>query len=467
MSTWFRKRKYLHFDRVVDKSTAQSIVMNSKTVAQHAFYPFIQRSIIVNKIYRDKITDQLTKKPPKQRKIMYASHIDSHIYGYYSHILSAEYENLLEAHKISPSVLAFRKLNKNNINFALEAFQKIRLLKNCTVLALDISGFFDNLDHNILKQFWCKVLNTNQLPSDHFNIFKSLTKFAKVDEKEVYKRLSIPLKMSRPKSKHVKRDIDRLCQPKTFRDFIRPLIEVNKNHYGIPQGSSISPILSNIYMLDFDKFAHDLVSNEGGYYFRYCDDILIIVPKPSNIDWEYIYTKIKEEIQKFKLVINSEKEEIRQFTINGNLITSEKPLQYLGFEFNNSNIYIRSSSMGKFSRKMRKGVRLAKLTMIKHNKLRIKQNKPTRMLYRKKLYKKYSYIGNRNFISYGLRAAKIMESDTIRKQLKPLWKQLKRRIEGRLKRYPYRLKKANKKLFINPADYLLKTKRPYLNNQEF
>ena len=42
-------------------------------------------------------------------------------------------------------------------------------------------------------------------------------------------------------------------------------------------------------------------------------------------------------------------------------------------------------------------------------------------LYKKKLYKRYSYNGNRNYISYALRSANIMESSKIKKQIKPIW----------------------------------------------
>jgi retron-type reverse transcriptase len=47
---------------------------------------------------------------------------------------------------------------------------------------------------------------------------------------------------------------------------------------GIPQGSPISALLSNIYMFSFDKHMKNYVDSIGGKYFRYCDDMLLIVP---------------------------------------------------------------------------------------------------------------------------------------------------------------------------------------------
>ena len=65
-----------------------------------------------------------------------------------------------------------------------------------------------------------------------------------------------------------------------FRDKVRKnaLIISNKANFGIPQGSPISALLSNIYMLNFDIEMKDYVATLGGEYFRYCDDMLFIVP---------------------------------------------------------------------------------------------------------------------------------------------------------------------------------------------
>ena len=62
--------------------------------------------------------------------------------------------------------------------------------------------------------------------------------------------------------------------------------------------------------------------------------------------------------------------------------------------------------------------------MDKENKIRQSKGEleqEQEQLYKRKLHKLYSYRGKRNFLSYGYRAAKIMKSNSIRKQLKPLW----------------------------------------------
>ena len=59
--------------------------------------------------------------------------------------------------------------------------------------------------------------------------------------------------------------------------------------------------------------------------------------------------------------------------------------------------------------------------MEKENRIRRAKGEPEQTyLYKRKLHKLYTARGQRNFLSYGYRAAKIMNSKSIRKQLKPL-----------------------------------------------
>lgn len=74
---------------------------------------------------------------------------------------------------------------------------------------------------------------------------------------------------------------------------------------------------------------------------------------------------------------------------------------------------------------MSRAVRLAKKTQASANRQRAAKGLPDQPLYKQKLYSKYTYLGKRNFITYGLRAAEIMESDAIRGQLRPWWGRLR------------------------------------------
>ncbi|MDH8650064.1 hypothetical protein QIH30_28140, partial [Klebsiella pneumoniae] len=71
--------------------------------------------------------------------------------------------------------------------------------------------------------------------------------------------------------------------------------------------------------------------------------------------------------------LNTKKTEIRDFIYKDSTLVANMPLQYLGFIFDGSNILLRSSSLARYSERMKRGVRLAKATMDSKN--RIRENK--------------------------------------------------------------------------------------------
>ena len=176
-NSWFKKRGYLHFDKPITDEHALDIVTNSRSVATHSFLPFITFTATTFKVQKDKGTNAINK-TVKERPIAYSSHVDSHIYSYYASILEKVYEEELKKHRISGNVLAFRALGKSNIEFAYEAFQEIKIRGDCSAVALDLSKFFDTLDHGFLKKAWCRLIGVDKLPEDHYAVFKAITKFS-------------------------------------------------------------------------------------------------------------------------------------------------------------------------------------------------------------------------------------------------------------------------------------------------
>jgi len=420
MKEWFKSRGYIHFDPQVSKVTASSVVTEPRKVATHSFYPFIRYAVNSQKVFFNEAHKKVQAKDPKIRPISYAAHMDSHIYSYYCQILECVYEKELASTLWGKSVLAFRSLGKSNIDFAYQAFLDISSKGECCAIALDVKGFFDNLDHNTLKQAWGALLGCEVLPDDHYKVFKSLTRFSFVNRDGLYERLKIS--KNNPRHNRV-----RICSPTEFREVVRgeKLIEVNADVKGIPQGSPISSMLSNMYMMEFDRLVYEYATSLGGSYYRYCDDILMIVP----VGLETVSTSyVTNQIEKLKLEIQAAKTETRIFRITRHGLRSDKPLQYLGFIFDGQRIYLRSASLARYQERKRKGVWLARKTMDKFNALRIERGQLPRAMYLKKLYSRYSYLGRRNFVSYGYRAASVMDSNSIRKQLKSHWKRLQNRI---------------------------------------
>ena len=423
LENWYIEKNYLHFDTPISFKKASLIVKNPKTVGKHSFFPFL--TFNVNSIrfkYDEDEKKKIRKK--KSRNISYASHIDGHIYSYYATLLSEKYEQILQQKKLHANVLAFRKLDKKcNIDFAYQAFEDIKKMGACTVVALDFTKFFDTLNHIVLKQKWCHTLGTESLPKDHYNIYKSLTSFSKVDKEKIFTQFKIPKR--NPKSTGKKR----ICSIEDFRNIVRKKNFIKSNDTkGIPQGSALSGLLSNIYMLDFDEKMKLFAEKNSGKYYRYCDDMLIIIPL-SSITPEDIEDFAEKSCTELSVTLNKEKTVTCTFLKrNGRLIT-DKTLQYLGFIFDGENIYLRSSSISRYHHKMKRGISLAAKTADKRNALRTKKGYLNKNLYKNKLYERYSFLGKSNFVTYGQRAQNIMHSKTIKKQVKSFWDRLRAKIE--------------------------------------
>lgn len=212
-----RIRNYLHFDRKLSDKNVFKYVSNPENIARHSFFPticyFLNEKKIFRKIKKSEIkkinqgqTIKLNKEDDfseKKRLINIPSHIDGNIYAYYSKILEEKYEIFLKNNNLKSNILAFRKIVEKdsagklyslcNIHFAKNVFSYINHKQNCVVLCLDISGFFDNLDHVILKKMWIELLGTKTLPDDHYKVYKSLSNYAYVKKDDLYKSLGLSL----------------------------------------------------------------------------------------------------------------------------------------------------------------------------------------------------------------------------------------------------------------------------------
>ncbi|WP_405649044.1 antiviral reverse transcriptase Drt2 [Pseudomonas sp. Ld6] len=418
---WYKSRKYLHFDRPLGQKAAFDYVTSPSKVAQHSFYPFITFTSQVLK-YRFDNHRGVFAKTPKARPISYAAHLDSHIYAYYGSLLNERYEAELNKRGLHTSVLAFRSIDsKNNIHFARDAFEEIRARGECCVLAFDVEKFFDRLDHSILKQAWVDLIGEERLPKDHFSVYKSLTKSARVDKVSLYKKLEVSI--------HNPSVVDaRLCSAKQFREDVRGggLLSSNPEKRGIPQGSPISALLSNIYMLEFDRALLNFLLPTESVFFRYCDDLLVI----CNLDQELeVHDFVDQQIRGLQLSLQHTKTETSRFTRDSSgRLRADKPVHYLGFSFDGQNEHIRSSSITRYYKKMRKKIWVTKKAMDRCNDLRAKRGEEPKDLFLRSIYRGYSCLGRRNFITYGFRAAKIMNSKSIRKQLRPHWKKMSKLI---------------------------------------
>lgn len=440
------KRKYLHFDRFIDFEKNEkkliSKLSQSKLIKVHSFYPFIKTSVETPR-YKPTIDEFGIKKrilESKLRPIAYASHFDALIYSWYSTILTKAYEDQLVDWGIKDCVLAYLETGKSNIDYSFEVFSHISKLSSCVAIAIDVSSFFDNLDHEILKKMWMKTLKETRLSPDHFNVYKSLTSYSSVSKTVVEEIFAYKL----PKNRY--------CTPLEFRKYIREgkLVEINPNknpiteslrygkQCGIPQGSPISATLSNIYMIDLDTQLNKFAKDNNAIFRRYCDDIIIV----CQIDQMQMFLdELGRLIKENELTANPSKTEITYFSKVKNKyrgfkdpeFTSFKNLQYLGFEYNGENIYIRASSISRYKRRLASEIREC-LKAANGN------SSMGNIVFKKKLLERFSSKGKRNFISYAIRSANdIMDSKTIKKQYN-------KSIDSVLKTFKNKQAKYNQKL---------------------
>lgn len=77
--------------------------------------------------------------------------------------------------------------------------------------------------------------------------------------------------------------------------------QLREKRQGIYQGSGISPVLSNIYLMEFDQW----MSAANGYFVRYSDDMLLL--GNSKEELLEILSEIKARLGKLGLQVNETK----------------------------------------------------------------------------------------------------------------------------------------------------------------
>ena len=212
----FKAKKYLHFDTPFDfakkKNEIQKVLSDPSNVARHAFLPLLKFDIKFPRFKfdgKESLIDKLSAKErksyyklkTKKRPISYAGHFDTYIYSFYSFALNERYQHYIKTIGIDQSILAYRTdLNgKCNIQFAKTIFDEIANRGPCVAIAMDIKGYFDSIDHLLLKEQWCKVIDRDRLPIDQYAIFKSLTKYQYVNKNNLLKHFKIDLKNTNKK----------------------------------------------------------------------------------------------------------------------------------------------------------------------------------------------------------------------------------------------------------------------------
>lgn len=394
-------KQYAHFDYRTDISKSKNYISNPQNIIHHSFYPFIHFEKITTKFSKDK------GKYDKKRNICYAAHIDRCIFQYYSFLLNEKYNERLDAEDISKVPIAYRSnLHENNITSAKRAFNFIRTNDPCYIIIGDFSDFFDSLEHCYLKKQLCDLLNTPRLPDDLYAVYKNITRYSTWELDDILKLNNLANNSEDRKKLNCKK---RVLNPNLYKKY-RKHIKRNHNNYGIPQGSSISAVLANIYMLKTDKQVADFVHKLHGMYMRYSDDFIIIIPESPDFNPKTDILNILDSFKKTpNLDLQKEKTQIFKFQssqiqdckdIFPDINNSSKYINFLGFTFNGTEIRIRSKTIGKYYYRMyRKAKSISRCHGVTKNGKHISC---------KNLYVKYSIRGKHrgNFLTYVERSQK-------------------------------------------------------------
>lgn len=427
------QRYYAHFDYRTDITKCWEYISNPQQIAKHGFYPFIHYVKTMNKYTKH---NELKR---KERDICYAAHFDRCIYQYYNFLLSNFYNEKCKELSIDDVALAYRtnQTKQSNIQFAKRAIDFIRNSGDCYVMIGDFTKFFDNLNHKYLKTRWCRILNQSTLPADHYAVFKNITGYSYIELTDI---LQVHGLTDRAKDRKVLNSKKRAFSTEDLKKH-KSLIHKNRE-IGIPQGSPMSGVLANIYMLDADKQLSDMVSSFGGLYMRYSDDFIIVVPFLDEQAAIRVLTDINSLFNSEKypgLLLQPSKTQYYHYEqnrlencggkINNASDCSNQFLNFLGFTFDGKKVSIRAKTISKYYYRMRhkaKGITASKW-----------YTKKGHHISSKNLYKKYSERGaygkEGNFLTYVERAEREFGTDElIRKPTQLHMQKIRKALKKRL-----------------------------------
>lgn len=387
---WFRPRGYRHFDAPVGVSYVDA-VCDPKFVAKHSWLPLIH---YVKRVKRYKGGDGKTIY--KDRDIMFASHRDACILSKYASDVVTLLDRHYEQFGLSDHVIAYRKLGRGNYNFSADAYRFAQDHQPCVVLCFDITGFFDNLNHAILKGRLKRLLAVDELSADWYAVFRHVTKFSKVEREALEGHSDFSERMK----KDTREPIATITE---LHEAGVPIVS-NPDTHGIPQGTPISSAFSNLYMLDVDSVMASACAKIGGLYRRYSDDILIICPPSCEKE---IAAVLKSVIAEHRLQIKDDKTERAIFGPG-----SDEIFQYLGFNISKNGPSIRPASLGRQWRKARRAIKTTK----RIGEEAIAAGCATK-IYTKRLRRRFAPVGARNFSKYARRAAEGFGSKRIVRQV--------------------------------------------------
>lgn len=181
--------------------------------------------------------------------------------------------NRLYDGKFSNQTYAYQS-NKSALQAVNDIEREIQTGKYSYILKLDIAHFFDTIQWEMLK----RILQRNIKEEDVLELIEENSKSTMLEDSG----------------------------------------EITEKRCGIYQGSGISPILSNIYLMDFDC----KMTEQENYYVRYSDDMIVLgKTREALLD---VLKEVKIYLQKLGLQINDKKT---------SCVSLKEGINFLGYHF--------------------------------------------------------------------------------------------------------------------------------------
>ncbi len=169
--------------------------------------------------------------------------------------LAAELNKIYD-HRFSKQTFAYRS-NKSSLHAVNAIEEEIRLRNYTWVLKVDIAHFFDEIEWKLLR----RILERDVKEDDVIFLIEENSRSVTLEDTG----------------------------------------ELTEKRRGIYQGSGISPVLSNVYMMEFDQW----MSGVNGYFVRYSDDMLLL--GNSKDELLEVLREIKTRLGKLGLQVNERK----------------------------------------------------------------------------------------------------------------------------------------------------------------
>lgn len=416
----FKQKTYKHIDKVVDIKDIELKIKNPNYIISHGFYPFLSYTLEFRK-YTEEINEETNHHwKIKPRPIKYASHIDRCIYQWYSYLLNEKYNSYCNKNDLNKSAIAYRTClrGKTNIEFASIAFNFIKKCESCYILVSDFSNFFDFIEHKKLKENICKVMGLAELSEDFYKVFRSMTKYSYIEKQDIIDYL-INKGLETEDSIKKNNSLFEKISWKEAKKELKDKIETNKETYGIPQGSPLSGIFANVYMIDFDQKANEYAKSKKGLYMRYSDDLIMIIPTNEvnsiNDIWDELskikkdYPTLKMNISKTSGYLYENNQIISLHSQVPNMQKGGKFISYLGFSFDGKYIKFRDKTLTKFFYKFYRKID----GMVFRESIRLKKGiKKQTKIDKHRILKELNSNGeSRKFIDYANRAKRVFKNE--------------------------------------------------------